>query len=56
MEQRDSGQRDKPIERLAFSVPEVAEMLGISRPTAYAYVRDGLIRAVVLRGRIVTSC
>jgi excisionase family DNA binding protein len=41
------------VERLAFSVPEVAEMLGISRASAYAYVRDGLIRAVVLRGRIV---
>ena len=41
------------VEKLAYSVPEVAEMLGVSRASAYNYVRTGLIRSVTLCGRIV---
>lgn len=41
------------VEKLAYSVPEVAMMLGISRASAYTYVRTGLIRSVTLCGRIV---
>lgn len=46
--ERRGGRRN-----LAFSVPEVAEMLGISRASAYTYVRTGIIRSVSLGGRIV---
>lgn len=41
------------MEKLAYSVPEVAEMLSISRASAYTYVRTGVIRSVSLGGRIV---
>jgi len=39
--------------KLAYSVPEVAEMLGISRASAYTYVRTGVIQSVTLGGRII---
>ncbi len=41
------------VEQLAYSVPEVAVMLGVSKASAYTYVRTGLIRSVTLCGRIV---
>jgi excisionase family DNA binding protein len=40
-------------ERVAFSVPEVAAMLGVSRASAYTYVRTGVIRSITLGGRII---
>ena len=46
-------QSDLVGRKLAYSVPEVAEMLGISRASAYNYVRLGEIRSVTLGGRIV---
>ena len=39
--------------KLAYSVPEVAKMLSISRASAYAYVRTGEIRSVTIGGRII---
>ena len=41
--------------RLTYTVPEVAEMLGISRSTAYECVRRGEIPALKLAGRVVIS-
>ena len=42
-------------DRLTYTVPEVAEMLGISRSTAYVCVRRGEIPALKLAGRVVIS-
>ena len=41
--------------RLTYTVLEVAEMLGISRSTAYECVRRGQIPALKLAGRVVIS-
>lgn len=41
------------MERLTYSVTEVAKLLGISRASAYTHVRTGLIPSVTLGGRIV---
>lgn len=40
-----------PIERLAYSVPEVVEALGISKDTVYALIRSESLRAVTTGGR-----
>jgi len=40
-------------ERLAYSVPEAAELLGVGTATLYAYVRAGLIPHVRIGRRIV---
>ncbi len=42
-------------ERLTFTVPEVAERLGISRSSAYLCVRRGEIPALVLGRRVVVA-
>ena len=39
--------------RRTYTVPEVAEMLGISRSTAYECVRRGEIPSLKLAGRVV---
>ena len=41
------------MEKLAYSVSEVAEMLSIRRTSAYTYVRTGVIQSVSLGGRII---
>lgn len=41
--------------RRTYTVPEVAEMLGISRSTAYECVRRGEIPSLKLAGRVVIS-
>ena len=41
------------MERITYSVAEVAELLGISRGSVYNYIRDGEIRSVTLGSRIV---
>ena len=41
------------MERLTYSVTEVAELLGISRGSVYNYIRSGEIRSVTLGSRIV---
>lgn len=47
-------QNDNPSARsLTFSVTEIAELLGISRSTAYESVRDGTIPSLRFRRRIV---
>ena len=43
------------LERLTYTVTEVAELLGISRTTAYQCVRRGEIPAVTLGHRLVIS-
>ena len=45
-------ERSKPVQR-TMSVTEVAEVLGISRTTAYECVRTGDLPAIRLGGRIV---
>ena len=40
-------------ERLTFTVPEVAAMLGLSRSTAYRLAADGDIPTVRVRGRVL---
>ena len=41
------------MDKMAYSVSEVAEMLSISRASAYTYVRTGVIPSVTLAGRII---
>ena len=41
------------LERLTYSVTEVAQLLGISRASAYNCVRTGEIPSLTLGGRIV---
>lgn len=42
-------------ERLTYTVPEVAELLGVSRSTAYECVRRGEIPALVLGRRVLIA-
>ena len=39
--------------RLTYTVAEVAELLGVSRASAYTYVHSGEIPSITLGGRIV---
>jgi excisionase family DNA binding protein len=41
------------LERLGYSVGEVAGMLGVSRGTVYRHVKDGEIGTVRIGNRIV---
>lgn len=41
----------KNVERLAYSVSEVAEVLGMSEATVYVHLKDGTIPSVKLGGR-----
>lgn len=41
------------MDKMAYSVREVAELLSISRASAYTYVRTGIIPSVTLAGRII---
>lgn len=41
------------MERITYSVTEVAELLGISRGSAYTHVRTGAIPSITIGGRIV---
>lgn len=41
------------VDKLVYSVSEVAELLGISRGSAYTYVRNGHIRSVNIGGRFI---
>lgn len=41
------------MERLTYSVTEVAQLLGISRASAYTHIRTGVIPSITLGGRIV---
>lgn len=41
------------MERLTYTVTEVAELLGISRGCAYTHVRTGEIPSITIGGRIV---
>lgn len=43
------------MDKLTYSVPEVAAMLGISRSAAYDCVHRGDIPAIVLGRRLVVS-
>ncbi len=49
----DDHHGDPPPRSLTLSVSEVAEILGISRSTAYESVRDGIIPSLRFRRRIV---
>lgn len=41
------------IERMTYTVTEAAQLLGISRGSAYAHVRTGEIPSITIGGRIV---
>jgi excisionase family DNA binding protein len=43
------------VNRLALSVPEAAELLGLSRSSAYAAVKRGDIPSVRVGGRVLVS-
>ena len=43
------------MSRLTFTVPEAAEMLGISRSSAYECVKRGELPAIALGRRIVIT-
>ncbi|MEJ7800546.1 MAG: helix-turn-helix domain-containing protein [Ilumatobacter sp.] len=42
--------------RRTFTVPEVAQILGVGRSTAYALVRSGEINALCFGARLVVTC
>lgn len=48
-----SRPRSAPIERKAYTVPEVAKMLGMSRSSAYESVGKGEIPSVRIGHRLV---
>lgn len=50
---RDSTSVNQLAERAVYTVVEVAQLLSLSRGTAYALVRDGTIPALRLGGRWV---
>jgi excisionase family DNA binding protein len=41
------------MEKLTYNVPEVAQLLGISKKSAYDYVRRGIIPSLRLGRRVV---
>jgi excisionase family DNA binding protein len=43
------------LERMTYSVPDAARILGVGRNTAYEAVRNGDIRAVRIGGRVLVS-
>ena len=45
----------KPVDRLAYRVPEVCKMLGISRATLYRRVKTGEIAILKLGGRTLVK-
>jgi excisionase family DNA binding protein len=51
--EHDSTPGKQLVERAVYTVPEVAQLLSLSRGTAYALVRDGTIPALRLGGRWV---
>jgi excisionase family DNA binding protein len=50
---QDPASGQQLAERAVYTVPEVAQLLSLSRGTAYALVRDGTIPALRLGGRWV---
>lgn len=48
---------DQPnrIERLAFSIPEAAQRLGISRATLYNLLKSGHLKSVKILGRTLVT-
>jgi len=50
---RESAPGKQLTERAVYTVAEVAQLLSLSRGTAYALVRDGTIPALRLGGRWV---
>ena len=51
--QRCGGERNTPPARRVLSVPEAAEVLGISRSTAYELVAAGELRSFRLGRRVL---
>ena len=47
------GSQGIPLDKIGFSVPEVAKMMGISRDAAYAYAKTGEIPTVRIGGRMI---
>jgi len=45
--------QEKGLERLVYTVDELAEILGISRPTAYQGIRTGKIPYIRVGARIL---
>lgn len=50
---RVEGSMNPALERLTYSVPEVAQIIGISAAAAYRCVRSGEIPSITLGSRIV---
>ena len=52
----DTSEKEAHMQhRLTYTVPEVAELLGISRSTAYECIRRGEIPALVLGRRVLVA-
>ncbi|MDQ1184708.1 helix-turn-helix domain-containing protein [Agrobacterium larrymoorei] len=47
--------KDTPIEKLAFSIPEAAQKLSISRASLYLLIKAGTIRPIKILGRTVLT-
>jgi excisionase family DNA binding protein len=43
--------KSEPVERIAYSVKEVAQMLGLSEASVNVYIKEGTIPSVKLGGR-----
>lgn len=43
----------EPVERLAYRAPEVAKLLGVSRTTVFAWVKDGTIPSIRVGGTVM---
>jgi excisionase family DNA binding protein len=44
------------LDKLAYSVPELAKALGISKPTAYSLATSGIIPSIRIGKRIICPC
>ena len=48
-------QKNESVERLAFSVEETAESIGVSSRTVWDYIRDGSIKCFRVGKRVLVS-
>ena len=53
MQRNGSTPLAEPADRVAWTVPETARRLGITRSAAYAYVKAGILPAIKLGGRLL---
>ena len=50
---RAEGEQRSPPEKLAYSIPEFCEVVGLKRSTVYEEIKDGRLIARKARGRTI---